>query len=90
MGKKIESSITCLILGYLKLFFAHYEHSTPILYKRCIDDIVGSVLCSEEEQQCSIDHMTNFNLSIKYTCAILDNTATFLDLQLTMNSNHIK
>ena len=35
-----------------------------------------------------IDHLTNFNSSIKYTHTISANTVTFLDLQLTIDSNH--
>ena len=78
-------------MGYLEeLFFADYEHSTPMLYRRYIDVIVGAASCPEEELQCFIDHLTNFNSSIKYTYTISNNTVTFLDLQLTIDSNHIK
>ena len=55
-----------------------------------IDDIVGAASCPEEKLQCFIDHLTNFNSSIKYTYAISNNTVTFLDLQLTIDNNHIK
>ena len=34
--------------------------------------------------------MTNFNSHIKYTYTISNNTVTFLDLQMTMDNNHIK
>ena len=61
-----------------------------MLYKRCIDDIVGAASCPEEEQPCFIDHVTNFYSSIKYTYTISSNTVTFLDLQLTIENNHIK
>ena len=70
--------------------FAEYEHSTPMLYMRYIDDIVGAASCPEKELQFFIDHVTNFNSSIKYTYAISNNTVTFLYLQLTIDSNHIK
>ena len=71
------------------MFFADYEHSTPMLYWRYIDDIVGAATCHEEELQCFIDHLTNFNSSIKYTYTISNNAVTFLDLQLTIDNNHI-
>ena len=84
-------SVACIFMGYLEeLFFADYEHSTPMLYRRYIDDIVGAASCPEEELQCFIDHLTNFNSSIKYTYAISNNTVTFLDIQLTIDNNHIK
>ena len=61
-----------------------------MLYRRCIDDIVGAASCPEKELQCFIDHATNFYPSIKYTYGISNNTVTFLDLQLTIDNNHIK
>ena len=91
MGTKMGPSVACIFMGYLEeLFFADYEHSTPMLYRRYIDDIVGAASCPEEELQSSIDHLTNFNSSIKYTYTISSNTVTFLDLQLTIDNNHIK
>ena len=84
-------SVACIFMGYLEeLFFADYEHSKPMLYRRYIDDIVGAASCPEKELQCFIDHLTNFNSSIKYTYTISNNTVTFLDLQLTIDNNHIK
>ena len=61
-----------------------------MLSKRYIDNIIGAASCPENELQCFIDHLTNFNSSIKYTYAISNNTVTFLDLQLTIDNNHIK
>ena len=43
MGTKMGPSVACIFMGYLEeLFFADYEHSTPMLYRRYIDDIVGA------------------------------------------------
>ena len=61
-----------------------------MLCKRYIDDIVGAASCHEKVLQCFIDHLTNCNSSIKYTHTISNNTVTFLDLQLTIDNNHIK
>ena len=68
--------------------------------QRYIDDMDGAASCPEEELQCFIDRLTNINSSIKYTYifqtisiqiqTISNNTVTFLDLQLTIYSNHIK
>ena len=91
MGTKMGPIIAGIFMGYLEeLFFADYEHSTPMLYKRYIDDIVGAGSCPEEELQCFIDHVTNFNSSMKYTYTNSNNTVTFLDPQLTIDNNHIK
>ena len=91
MGTKMGHSVACIFMGYFEeLFFTDYEHSTPMLYKRYIDDIVGAASCPEEELKCFIDHVTNINPSIKYTYTISNNTVTFLDLQLTIDNNHIK
>ena len=75
------------ILG--RIVFTDYEHSTPMLCRRYIDDIIGAASCSEEQLQCFINRVTNFNSSIKYTY-ISNNTVTFLDLLLTIDNNHIK
>ena len=65
--------------------------NTPHLcYIGDILNIVGAASCPEEELQCFIDHLTNFNSSIKYTYTISYNTVTFLDIQLTIDNNHIK
>ena len=49
MGTKTGPSVACLFTGHLEeLFFAQYEHYTPILYKRYIDDIIGATLCFEK------------------------------------------
>ena len=61
-----------------------------MLSRRHIGDIVGAASCPEQELQCFIDHLTNFNSSIKYTYAISNKTVTFLDIQLTIDSNQIK
>ena len=90
MGTKMGPSIACIFIGFFdELFFADYEHSTPMLCNRYIDDIVGAASCPEKELQ-FIDHLTSFNSSIKYTYTISNNTVTFLDLHLTIDNNHIK
>ena len=62
-----------------------------LLYKRYIDDIVGAASFPEKrELQCFIDHVTNFNSSIKYTYTISNNKVTFIDIQLAIGNNHIK
>ena len=91
MGTKIGPIVACIFMGYLEeLFSADYEHATPMQCKRYIDNIVGDASCPEKELQCFIDHLTNFNTSIKYTYTISNNTVTFLDLQLTIDNNHVK
>ena len=43
------SNMACLFKQYLvELFIVQYEHAKPILYKRCIDYVVGAALCSEK------------------------------------------
>ena len=61
-----------------------------MLCRRHIGDIVGAASCPEQELQCFIDHLTNFNSSIKYTYAISNKTVTFLNIQLKIDCNHIK
>ena len=89
MGTKMGPSVACILMEHLEeLFFAEYEHSTPMLCKRCIDESVGAAACPEIVLQCLIDFRTNFNSSIKYTYTMSNNTVTFLDLQLTIDDNH--
>ena len=91
MGTVIGPSVACIFMGFLEeLFFADYEHSKLLPYRRYLDDIVGATSCPEKELQCFIDHLNNFNSSIKYSCTISNNTVTFVDLQLTIDNNHIK
>ena len=41
MGTKIGPTVACIFMGYVEeLFFADYEHSIPMPYRRYIDDIV--------------------------------------------------
>ena len=41
IGMKIGPSVACVFMGYLEeLFFVDNEHSTPMLYKRYIDNNV--------------------------------------------------
>ena len=50
MGTKMGPSIACLFLGYLEeLMFALFKRTTPILYKRYIDDIIGAASCTLQE-----------------------------------------
>ena len=50
MGTKMGPSVACIFMGYMEeLFFADYKHSTPMLYRRYIGDIVGAASCPEEE-----------------------------------------
>ena len=75
MGTKMGPSVACIFMGCLEeLFFVEYEHYSPMLYKRYIDDIVGAASCPEAKLQCFIDHVTNFNSSIKYTYTISSNS----------------
>ena len=91
MRTTIGPSVASIFMGYLEeLFFAEHEHLTPMLYKRYIDDIVGTASYPEKGLQCFIDHVTIFNSSIKYTYTISNKTVTFLDLQLTIDNNHFK
>ena len=84
-------SVACIFVGYLEeMFFEDYEHSTQLLCKRYTEDIVGASSCPEKELQWFFVHFTNFNSSITYSYAISNNTVTFLDLQMTIDSNHIK
>ena len=43
MGTKMGPIVGCILMGFFEeLFFADLEHSTPMLYKRYIDNIVRS------------------------------------------------
>ena len=49
MGTKMGPSFACIFMGYLQeLFFAKHKHSTPKLYKRYIDDIIGPASRTEK------------------------------------------
>ena len=49
IGMKMGPSVACIFTGYLEeLLFADYEHSTPMLCKRYVDDIVGPATCPKK------------------------------------------
>ena len=72
-GKKMGPRIACLFMEYFNKNYAQYEDSTPILYKKYIDDIVKSASCSEKKLR-FINCITNFNPSMKYTHTTSDSS----------------
>ena len=82
-------SIACVLMEYLEeLYCVRLRHSTPTLYKRYINDVVGAASSSEKVLQCITEFVAYFNTDMKYIYTILDSTVTFLDIQLTMENNH--
>lgn len=90
MGTRMGPSFACLFMGYLeKRFFDSYTGTTPLLYMRYIDDIVGifdGPLIDVQKFMLSFNNFHN-DISFTYTCDL--NEAIFLDLKLTLINNQI-
>ncbi|XP_033124709.1 uncharacterized protein LOC117123022 [Anneissia japonica] len=86
MGTRMGPSFACLFMGYLEeQIFARYSGATPHLFKRYIDDVVGTTSCSLDELNDFIDYVSNFHPAIKFTYAISSTHVTFLDIELSIS-----
>ena len=88
MGTKMGPSYANLFVGFIEnKFFSNYDGPKPDLYKRYIDDCVGTTSCSREELNQFINSVNSFHPALKYTWEISENSLAFLDIKLSINDN---
>ena len=87
MGTKMRPSVACIFMRYLEeLFFADFEHSTPMLF--------SDILTTSLELPHVLKKNYNVSLIISQTSIRLSRThilfQTIQSLSLTIENNHIK
>ena len=85
MGTKMGPSFACLFMGHLEeQVFQTYTGSTPLLYKRFIDDCFGVAACPLPVLMEFMDFLANFHPSIKFTREVSTSSLPFLDIQVSI------
>ena len=95
---ELDLTLDCLLLGdnyYTNLFvgfienkfFSNYHRPKPNLYKRYIDDCVGTTSSSREELNLFINSVNSFHQVLKYTWEISANSLAFVNIKLSINDN---
>ena len=85
MGTKMGPSYANLFLSYIEhKFFNQYNGFKPELYRRYIDDCVGTTSFTREELNQVITAVNSFHLALKYTWEISDTCLAFLDIKLSI------
>ena len=80
MESKFGPNYACLFVGHIEeQIFLQYPGAKPNLYKRYVDDVVGTVSCSKSELDNFANFVNNFHPSLKFTWAISDDQLLFLD-----------
>ena len=70
MGSKFGPNYACLFVGHIEeQIFLQYPGTKPDLYKRYIDDVVGTLSCSELDNFANF--VNNFHPRLKFTLAII-------------------
>ena len=88
MGTKMGPSDANLFVGFTEnKFFSNYHRPNPDLYKRYIDDCVGTTSSSREGLNLFINSVNSFHPALKYTWEISENSLAFLDIKLSINDN---
>ena len=83
MGTKMEPSYANLFVGYIEHeCFNQYNGPKPELYRRYIDDCVGTTSSTREKLDQFITAVNLFHLAHKYTWEISDTSSAFLDIKL--------
>ena len=83
MGSKFGHNYACLFVGHIEeQIFLLYPETKPDLYKRYIDDVVGTASCSKSELDNFANFVNNFHPSLKLTWAISDDQLPFLGFSL--------
>ena len=78
MGSTFGPNYACLFVGHIEeQILLQCPGTKPDLYKRYIDDVVGTASCSRSELDKFANFVKNFHLSLKFTWAISDHQLLF-------------
>ena len=88
MGTKMGPSYANLLVGYIEhKFFNQYNGPKPELYRRYIDDCVGTTSSTREELNQFITAVNSFHPALKYTWEISNTSLAFLDIKGSVEGN---
>ena len=88
MGAKMGPSYANLFVGYNEhQFFNQYNGPKPDLCSRYIDDCIGATSSTREELDQFITAVNSFHPALKYTWEISDTSLSFLDIEVSVESN---
>ena len=88
MGTKMVPSYANLFVGYIEQqFFNQYNGPKPELYRRYIDDCVGTTSSTREELNLFITAVNSLHPALKYTWEISDTSLAFLDIKVSIEGN---
>ena len=79
MGSRFDPNYAFLFMDYAEeQIFTQYPGTTPDLYKRYIDEIVGATSSTEQEIDDFASFVNNFHPSVKFTWYISKEKVSFL------------
>ena len=85
MGTKMGPNYACLFVGHVESkMFQDYQGNKPELYKRYIDDVIGTTSGSHKDLQEFINFCSSYHPALKYTFEISETSIPFLDLRLSI------
>ena len=88
MGTKMGPSCANLFVDYIEnQFFNQYNGPQPKLYRRYIDDCVGTTSSTREELEQFIYSINSFHPALKYTWQISETSIAFLDINVSIHNN---
>eukprot|EP00061_Rhincodon_typus_P003361 g19905.t1 len=91
MGTRMGPSYACLFVEYMELsLFRSSTGTIPHLFLCYIDDCIGAVSCSHEEVKQFIHFTKTFHPNLKFTWTISDTFLSFLDISVSISSNHLE
>ncbi|XP_033120365.1 uncharacterized protein LOC117119643, partial [Anneissia japonica] len=83
-------SFACLFVGWLEQrIFDSYDGTKPDMFKRYIDDCVGTAWCHYDELTNFISYVNDYHPAIKFTHEISATKVAFLDIELSISGNSI-
>lgn len=90
MGSRFGPIYACLFVGYVEeLFLQQYPESTPHLFLRYIDDILGIANSSQADLLSFMEYVNEFHPALDFTWDISPTSVNFLDLRISVNGDRL-
>ena len=90
MGTRMGPSYACLFMGFLEhQFFQTYDGPIPEVYRRYIDDGVGSSVMAFNDLEKFIVNFNDFHYAVKFTWKITDTSLECLDVKMSVQEGDI-
>jgi len=91
MGTKMVPSYANLYVSYIETqFFNQYNGPKPELYRRHIDNCVGSTSSIREDLNQFITAVNSFHPALKYTWEISDTSLAFLNIKVSIEGHVLR